>query len=284
VTRLAEKDVRSIPADLDAYDAELNIKTGSSLVGLACHAAGLKEAEVKDILGSVLVGVIPVTGGEGIISGFCNAVKSIVSHLGCRAFVTQAADVAGLAEAFERKADIILLSDDQCFIALHTQSHQVIENAAATGKGFVAGLNLMAGDLKARNVLVLGCGPVGHSAAEELIGKGSHVSIYDIDSSRSNQLFEKIKRSVHAALRIAEEPEGALMAHRLIIDATPAADIIRAQHITADTYISAPGVPLGLDDKARLKIGSRLLHDPLQIGVATMILCTIKLYTLKKVN
>jgi len=279
VTRLAEEDVRSIPADLAAYDTELIAKTGHSLAGLACHAAGLKGAEIKDIFGSVLVGVIPVTSGEGIIGGFCEAVKSIVSHLGCRAFVTQATDVAGLAEAFERKVDIILLSDDECFIALHRKTHQVIENAVATGRGFVAGLYLMAGDLKARNVLVFGCGPVGRSAVEKLVGMDALVSIYDIDFSRSIELSGKIQRSFNVPIRIAAEPERALTTHQLIIDATPAADIIRAHHITADTYISAPGVPLGLDEKARLKIGNRLLHDPLQIGVATMVVSALKFHT-----
>jgi pyrrolysine biosynthesis protein PylD len=52
--------------------------------------------------------------------------------------------------------------------------------------------------------------------------------------------------------------------------------MIKAHHITSETYVSAPGVPLGLDKDARGKISDRLLHDPLQIGVATMVACALK--------
>lgn len=281
MTRLVSDDIADIVDKLEDYDTELISKTGHSLRGIACAAAGVDESRIRKILGNLLVGVIPITSGEGIISGFCQAVKGIVSHMGCRAFVTQATDVAGLAEAFEKKVDIILLSDDECFIALHTKSRRVIDNAVATGKGFVAGLSLMAGGLKEKNVLVIGCGPVGRSAVKELVGEGARVSICDIDSSRSIALSEEIKRSFNAEIQIAEELDRALTAHQLIIDATPAADIIRTQHITPDTVISAPGVPLGLDSEAQSKISNRLLHDPLQIGVATMLVCALKFHIKK---
>ncbi len=281
MTRLASDDIADIVDKLEDYDTELISKTGHPLRGIACAAVGVDEFRIRNILGNLRVGVIPITSGEGIISGFCEAVKGILSHMGCRAFVTQATDVAGLAEAFKKKVDIILLSDDECFIALHTESRRVIDNAVATGKGFVAGLSLMASGLKEKNVLVIGCGPVGRSAVEELVGEGARVSICDIDSSRSIALSEEIKRSFNAEIQIAEELDRALTAHQLIIDATPAADIIRTQHITPDTVISVPGVPLGLDSEAQSKISNRLLHDPLQIGVATMLVCAMKFHIKK---
>lgn len=40
--------------------------------------------------------------------------------------------------------------------------------------------------------------------------------------------------------------------------------------ITPQTYIAAPGMPLGLTRGAVEKIGDRLFHDPLQTGVAIM--------------
>ena len=43
-----------------------------------------------------------ITFGQGIISGFCETVANIVSHIGCRAKVTQQVDVAGLADVFAR--------------------------------------------------------------------------------------------------------------------------------------------------------------------------------------
>jgi len=278
VTRLVSDDVKSIPAELGDYDSELTAKTGCSLRGVACLAAGVQEEEIKDYLKNALIGVIPITAGEGVIAGFCDAVAGIVAHMGCKSFITQAADVAGLTEAFEKKADIVMLADDQQFLALHTASRRMAENAVATGKGFVAGLGLMAGDLKKKNVLVIGCGPVGRSATAELAAMRARVSVYDIDFTRSLDLAEATKQSSNVTIQIIKDLDQALKSHKFIIDASPATDIVQARHITSDTYISAPGVPVGLDKKALLKIGNRLLHDPLQIGVATMTMLASKFY------
>ena len=277
MTRLTTADIRTIADNLVDYNANLMAATGHSLRGIACHAAGISKAQFDKTLGNLVVAVIPVTSGEGLIGKFCDAVKSITCHLGANTFITQATDVAGLAEAFEKKADIVLMSDDDRFIALRVQSYRVIDNADATGNGYAAGLNLMTGGLKDRDVLVIGCGPVGLAAAESLIRIGARVSVYDIDPSNSQNLAAKIKSAFDSDILIENDLETALSEHRLIIDASPAANIIQAHHITPDTYISAPGVPLGLSDKARLKISSRLLHDPLQIGVATMVACACNL-------
>jgi pyrrolysine biosynthesis protein PylD len=278
VTRLATDDVKPISAELSEYDSELTAKTGYSLRGVACLAAGVQEEEIKDSLKTALIGVIPITAGEGVIAGFCDAVAGIASHLGCKTSITQAADVAGLAEAFDKKTDIIMLADDHRFIALHTATGQLIENAAATGKGFVAGMHLMAGELNNRNVLVIGCGPVGRSATAELVAMQARVSVYDINSTRSIDLAKAIKQSSNVTIQIIKDLDQALKSHKFIIDASPAIDIIPARHITPDKYISAPGVPIGLDQEARLKIGNRLLHDPLQIGVATMTISALKFH------
>jgi pyrrolysine biosynthesis protein PylD len=275
---LATDDVKSIPAELANYDAELTAKTGCSLKKVACQAAGIQEDLIQKFLESLRIGVIPITAGKGAITGFCEAVAGINAHMGCKSFITQAADVAGLIEVFEKKADIIMLADDHRFIALHAASRQVIENAVATGEGFVTGLGLMAGDLNKKNVLVIGCGPVGRSATAKLVAMRAHVSVYDIDSTCSIDLSETAKQSSNVTLQVIKDLDQALKRHELIIDASPAADLIQARHITPDTYISAPGVPVGLDQTARLKIGNRLLHDPLQIGVATMVIRAIKLH------
>jgi pyrrolysine biosynthesis protein PylD len=275
---LATGDVKSISAELSKYDAVLAAKTGYSLRGVACLAAGVAEEEIKNRIKDPFIGVIPITSGEGVIAGFCEAVAGIVSHLGCRTFITQATDVAGLAEAFEKKADIIMLADDHRFIALHAASRQLIDNATATGKGFVAGMRLMADDLKKRNVLVIGCGPVGQSATKELVAMDVSVSIYDINPARSIDLAERLKQLPNAKIQIIKDLDRALQTHKFIIEASPAAKLIHARHIRADTYISAPGVPVGLDQEALLKIGNRLLHDPLQLGVATMTMLAFKFH------
>ena len=278
MTRLVANDVRSIAAQLSEYDTQLAAKTGCTLRTIACRAAGVPEDKIIPRLKSAHIGVIPITGGEGVIAGFCDAVAGIVSHLGCRAFITRVTDVAGLAEAFEKNADIIMLADDRRFIALHTASRKLIDNAVATGKGFVAGMHLMTGELSKKNVLVIGCGPVGRSATQALVAMGAWVSIYDIEPALGMALSEEIKKACNADIQVIQDLEGALKRHQLIVDASPARGIIQGRHITENTYISAPGVPHGLDQEARLKIGGRLLHDPLQIGVATMTMLALKFH------
>lgn len=276
MTRLTPDDITSITDELQAYDKELIGKTGHTLAGIACQAAGVAEADIKKIASDIHVSVVPITFGQGIIPGFCETVANIVSHIGCRTSVTQQADVSGLAEAFENKSEILMFADDERFIALDVAGRLVVDNAVATAKGFIAGLDLMAGGLKQEKVLVLGCGPVGRAAAQALVQQGSIVSIYDINSTCRDDLANRIKQISKTKINIIEDLNQALTDHQFIIDATPASEIIRAHHVSEQTCISAPGMPLGLDKEAQVKISNRLLHDPLQIGVATMITCALK--------
>jgi len=276
VTRLSAADIVDISSDLIDYDAELVRKTGYSLTGVACRAAGISESRIRKILPELSIGVIPVTGGQGIIPGFGDTLANIMSHMGGRAYVTQAPDATGMAQAFEEKADIMMLADDDCFVAIDIRSRRVVDNARATGKAFATGLHLMAGDLKERRVLVIGCGPVGSSAAETLVWAGARLSVFDVNRRRCSDLARTIELLLNAQIHIEQELDAALNAHRLIVDASPAADIIDADTIETDTYISAPGVPCGLSGPAISKVSDRLLHDPLQFGVATMLADAVK--------
>jgi len=105
---------------------------------------------------------------------------------------------------------------------------------------------------------------------------GSEVSVYDIKPECCQGLAREIMNSLNANIGIEKELNTALLRHRCIIDASPGDDIIHENHIARDTYISAPGMPPGLSKKARVKISDRFLHDPLQIGVATMIVEAVK--------
>ncbi len=268
-------DIGNVTDRLSVYDQELVTKTGCTLRGVACRAAGVSETVVEKILENLQVGVVPITSGQGTIKGFCQAVAGIGTHLGCTTFVTCASDAAGLAEAFEKEANIILLADDNRFVAIHTQSRNVIDNAVATGKGFVAGLELMVKGLKGKSVLVIGCGPVGQSAVTALLGFGARVSVYDIDPLRYADLEKAVHPTGDVEIRTARGINEALSDHRYILDASSARDIIHTKHITPGTYISAPGMPLGLSEDACAMVSDRLLHDPLQIGVATMIVSAV---------
>jgi pyrrolysine biosynthesis protein PylD len=276
VTRLKTDDIINIAPGLADYDTELLAKTGATLMGIACTATGVREKDLEPVLENVVVRVIPISSGQGIIGGFCGALKDIVRHLGCRALITQAADVAGLVEAFEKNTDIMMFADDDRFVALHAKSRRIIDNAIATGEGFAAGLHLMAGGLKDRDVLVIGCGPVGTSAIESLVRKGARVSVYDIDQQRCHAVASFFGQRLSAKIVPLSDLDPALRDARFIVDATPAANIIAARHITQQTHISAPGVPIGLTAEAYAKMTDRILHDPLQIGVATMLVGALK--------
>jgi 3-methylornithyl-N6-L-lysine dehydrogenase len=145
----------------------------------------------------------------------------------------------------------------------------VVSNAEATGAGYAWGLNAMAGGVGGRPVLVVGCGPVGRSAVEVLIGLGASVCLHDLDPERPRRLAAEM-RARSRPVRIAEDLADALARHALVLDATPAAGIIGADAVGPETFLSAPGVPIGLTAAALRKASGRVLHDFLEIGVATM--------------
>jgi pyrrolysine biosynthesis protein PylD len=270
MTRLKSKNIMHISAQLDANDKELLHKTGHTLQGIACHALGTKKESLKPLMDSISVGVVPIRIGQGVLEGFCDTVKHIVQHIGFNAFVTEGTDVAGIAEAVERNAAVIMMADDFRFVALNVKHGRIVDNADATGKGFVAGLDLMVGGLKDQEVLVIGCGSVGRSATLAAIERGAHVSLFDIDNQRSKHLAQELIELTNHSITVEPSLDSALCSHQLLVEATNSAGIIDKENITPQTYIAAPGMPLGLTPAAVEKISDRLLHDPLQLGVAVM--------------
>ena len=117
MTRLRTKDIEQIASTLDQYDRRLREVTGHTLRDLARHALGLSNRDCEEMARRFKVSVVPMTCGQGIIPGFCEAVSAIVSHLGFQSHVTRATDATGLAEACETGADCLLFADDQRFVA-----------------------------------------------------------------------------------------------------------------------------------------------------------------------
>ena len=271
MTRLRTEDIEHIGRDLKAYDQELLDKTGSTLKGIALHAVDVPDHEFEEIVKSFKVCVIPLTCGQGVIDRFSAVVSGIISHLGFRSFAAGNSDVAGIAEAFEKKSDIILLADDDRFVAINVHTKYVSDNIEMTAKGFVAGLDLMAGGLKGKNALVLGCGEVGFHTARILVAMGVSVTVCDIDPKIASALQKEI-----ADVQIDDNWRSTPGKYQCIIDATPSTDLIDASVITPDTYVAAVGVPCGLSSEARKKLSNRYLHDPLQIGVAAMVMDACK--------
>ncbi len=276
MTRLRTDDIEHIPRTLAAYDQQLLNKTGHSLRGIACHALGLHDTAFEQVFRSCRVCVIPLTCGQGVINCFCATVSEIISHLGFHSSVAQNSDGAGIAEAFANKSDIIVLADDHRFVAINVDTKHVSDNAEMTAKGFVAGLDAMAGGLKGKSVLVLGCGGVGCYSARVLATTGVLVSVCDINPQLASTLQKEIADELKTNIRIDNDWHSTPGRYQYIIDATPVADLIDASVLTPDTYIAVPGVPCGLTSGARDKLSDRYLHDPLQIGVATMVIDACK--------
>jgi pyrrolysine biosynthesis protein PylD len=272
MTRLRTEDIKHIPQELKVYDQQLLDKTGNTLKGIASHAVDLPDNEFKEIVKSFKVCVIPLTCGQGVINRFSATVSGIISHLGFHSFVARHSDVAGIAEAFEKKSDIILLADDNRFVAINVHTKYVSDNIEMTAKGFVAGLDLMATGLKGKNVLVLGCGEVGCCAAKMLVNMGVLVFVCDIDPELASTLQKEIADVLKTNIEIDDDWRSTPGKYQYIIDATPAVDLASASLITPETYVAVPGVPCGLSSEARKKLSNRYLHDPLQIGTAVMVI------------
>ena len=276
MTRLTQNDIKNIPAILKAYDETLIRLTGADLAGIACRAYGLELSQFTDAASRTRVGVVPVTWGQGIIPGFSETLAAIAQHLGFTALVTRETDVAGLSEAAQKRADVIMLSDDDDFRAIHLKAGISAENSAATGKVFAVGLDMMAGGLEGKAVLVLGCGPVGQKAGHELLQRGAVLSVADVDMEKAYRMAQALKQHNKQDVGVVHDLDTELLQHRYILDATPTAGIMDTQHVGGNTLISAPGVPLGLTPQAFKAASGRLLHDTLQLGVAAMLAAVVK--------
>jgi len=270
MTRLTSESLMHMAEELDEHNIELLRKTGCTLREIACQAADVPEADVRAASISTPVAVIPITSGEGVIGYFAQAVQSIVNHIGFTSFVTHEHDVAGLAEGIERGAKVVFLADDNCFVAIDLSRGLVVDNAEATARGYVTALKCLSGGLRNCKVLVIGAGLVGSSAVRSLKKLGAKVAMFDIDQAKTGVLVRE-----YGVIREENLPE-ALQRHRIVLDASPAAEIIQAEHIKPDTVIAACGIPLGLSSEAYSLVKDRLVHDPLQIGVATMLTMTVK--------
>ncbi len=272
MTRLKTSDIAGIIPCLAQFDAVLERKTGKNLFGVACHGIRADKNKASRIVPKLTIAVIPFTSGLGIISNFCLTVKEIVAHLGFLSFVTHETDASGLAEAYEKSADIIMMADDNRYIALQLRQMKIVDNGWATGNAFASALDLMAEGLKDKNVLVTGCGPVGQAAIQTLMDFGANVSVYDPDVEKTRAFPLDLLKLYKKRLMIESSLKDSVGKYRYIIEASTAKDIIDIDDISQKTIITAPGVPLGVTDRAVKKLGSQILHDTLQLGTATMAL------------
>ena len=265
MTRLKTSDIVGIARSLEQYDKELREKTGCNLLEIAEDAANTKK-HMRTTLEKSAAAAVPITSGQGVIEGFSEAVAAILNHIGLRTIITREADEVGIAEAYEKGAKLIFIADDRKFVAINTHSMRVVDNAISTAKAYVAVLGRMTRGLTGKSVLVIGVGNIGTATISELLLRKAKPIAVDSDESKLKNLKTEFGRNVVVLHSFAD----ALRKTNLIINTAPARNIINANMIRENTLISTPAIPLCLTDAAVRKVGKNLVHDPLQLGVATM--------------
>ncbi len=273
MTRLKEEDIAVLSARLASYDEHLVKRTGKGLLAIACHACRVDEIKVRQKTAELSLHVVPITAGQGIIGGFAPAVRAILQFLGFHAEVATVNDASGVAEAYEKGKNGLFMSDDHRFVGINLDTGTVADNSASTGSGYAAALDLMAGSLKGKDVLVIGCGPVGQHAAVRLVQYGANVFLYDVHIEVARHTKSRLRHgNVEVLLDLPRVPRFAN-----IIEATPCADAIPDSLLCPNTRVAAAGIPLGITSRGCAIIGNTLVHDKLELGVATMAVALLNL-------
>ncbi len=271
MTLLTHSDICDISSRLADYDRRLCSTTGHSLLGIAALGYDVDEIQLTRLIRAFSIHVVPLTVGQGIITDFSETVCSILKFIGFDAQVTAESDTAGLASAFEKGADAIIMADDIRFVGINLHTHIVADNSEATGRVFATALGLMAEGISDQPVLVMGCGPVGASAAKTLLQMGAQVALYDMRRSAAIDLQEKLSSErTHPRIEIVDNFAANSSKYAYILEATPSGETIPDELIGDHLSVSAPGVPLGVSKKGCKILKNRLVHDKLELGVAAM--------------
>lgn len=264
MTRLRTQDFDWLGSGIQALDGDIRAATGLTLAEIAVKAMGSVGRRTSVAFRRVRVGVVATSAGAGVLPGFTEAVSVVLAHIGFDPFVPEAVDVAGLAAAVEEGARVVFLADDDRFVALNVHEGRVVDNAVATGLGYAVALEGLARGVSGRRVLVIGAGRVGRAAARRLRDRGAQVGILDRDLLRARRLADELSATLEPDVQTA------LARYPLVVEASPATELVEARHVGPETMIAAPGIPLGVTPDAKALLGGRLLHEPLAIGVATM--------------
>jgi len=264
VTRLTVEDLNRGPKDLNTYDQELKAITGMNLLELALKSTDMTLKRYKSKVTSLKwVAVIPTSIGEGILLGFSEKIAEVGCYLGLPCQVTMTKDVAGVGEAVAGGSEMIVIADDSTFLALNLISRRVVNNSTATGEIYAVALACASKGVADRYVGVLGLGPVGYAGANWLCSQGARLIVHDKDHKKQTSFLSR-----RGDIRGASSVEEVISLTDIVLDATNASDIIKVRELKGRLILAAPGIPLGIDDPNSHMV--QLIHDPLQLGVAAM--------------
>ncbi len=265
MTRLTSDDIKGVPQDEMDLDSRLLSMTGKTVRGIAFEGAGLEDTGQD--LSRFRVAVVPITSGLGVIGGFAASVDAIVRRLGFDSHVTAGTDVKGFAEAVADDVDMVMMADDDMFIAYNTRNGEQTDNAYGTAIGYAVALRNAAGGLEGRDVLVIGAGFVGGNAVRILRDMDANVSVTDIVLAKAEAVAER------HGVAVLEDVNHAFSSFDLILNAAPAS--FPGELMREGAVISTPGVPHYFDEEGRRKARA-IIHDPLEIGTAVMAVNSIR--------
>ncbi len=273
MTRLTSRDIRNIASRLQDYDRHLIASTGYDMLGIACKCFEKEYDFIREKASRYHLRVVPITAGDGVITTFSETVAAILNHLGFNAEVTDKTDVAGFSSAVEEGVDGIFMSDDNRFIGYDIATQQIADNSELTGRIYATALSLMNTMGFDRQALVLGCGPVGCSAARQLLSLGWDVTLFDIDAEHADRTHRLLTEDADITVqrgKVIVASVCKLIDHSFIIDATPSGGVIPENQLSTHTRIAIPGVPPGISAESFSKLENRVVHDKLELGVAAM--------------
>ncbi len=275
MTRLTEKHLEDVMNDWNHYENKLQKQTGFSLLALACQTLNTSISDIFPLISQAKVAAIPLSQGEGLITGFAESLVSIARHLGFKSHCVSA-DERGFTEYQTQDFDFAIYANDTQFFVERKNNSTLFDNNIATGCGFAEALHAMLcknGFTKANahTIIIRGCGPVGNYAATHLAQKGYQIALFDKDPNHAEQTLHALRNSfpsAHICLCTKEELEEKNH-HTALLDAAPVAaqeDFFGALHFDC---ISAPCVPCCWPCK------TALWHDPLQLGTAVMLIAAL---------
>ena len=247
--------MKNINRQLQEADSAVRRVTGLDIKGVCKALYGTSPCSEK-------VGIVPVTSGNGIIGNFSASLHAITQYFGFDSFVTDMPDVSGYYEAVRNGAEIILMADDNTFLAHNLKNGKIANNQPCTGIIYaeIASRHLKA---ESKDVLVVGLGKVGFPGAAHFVNKGFKVYGYDAD----RVLLEKTASNLGITPFDPSNPRKFSM----IFEATPCANTIPEAVISENCVISTPGIPCAISEELRIKYNVQLVMEPLGIGTASML-------------
>lgn len=252
---LTPEDLKNIHRQLKEADSAVRRVTGLNIKEICKALYGTSPCCDK-------VGIVPVTSGNGIIGNFSASLHEITKYFEFESFVTDVPDVSGYYEAVQKGAEIILMADDNTFLAHNLKNGKIANNQPCTGIIYaeIASRYLRA---DSKDVLVVGLGKVGFPGAVHFVNKGFRVYGYDADKT----LLEKAVSN----LGIIPFNHSSPRKFSTIFEATPCENTIPEAVLSENCVISTPGIPCAISEELRKKYDVELVMEPLGIGTASML-------------